>query len=281
MMEQVIGCVDGSKATEAVCQASVWAASRIEAPLIFLHALEHENLPMTEDHSGAIGLGAREELLDTLVELEASRAQLELKQGQLVLQAVRERAERLGLASVNTLQRHGALTETLATMEATTRLVVVGRQGLAHETFERAIGSHIESLIRLSARPVLVVAEDFKIPSEFMLAYDGSATADKALQMVAASPLLQQMRCHLVTVGEDAGPLETAKVQLLEAGFEVTAQQVTGNSVAVALVAYQAENPVELTVMGAYGHSRIRQFFVGSQTTSMLQRSLTPLLLLR
>ncbi len=33
--------------------------------------------------------------------------------------------------------------------------------------------------------------------------------------------------------------------------------------------------------MGAYGHSRIRQFFVGSTTSSLLRTSTTPLLLLR
>jgi nucleotide-binding universal stress UspA family protein len=33
--------------------------------------------------------------------------------------------------------------------------------------------------------------------------------------------------------------------------------------------------------MGAYGHSRIRQFFVGSTTTEILARTSRPLLLLR
>lgn len=33
--------------------------------------------------------------------------------------------------------------------------------------------------------------------------------------------------------------------------------------------------------MGAYGHSRIRQFLVGSTTTSMLRSTTSPLLLLR
>jgi Universal stress protein UspA and related nucleotide-binding proteins len=33
--------------------------------------------------------------------------------------------------------------------------------------------------------------------------------------------------------------------------------------------------------MGAYGHSRIRQFFVGSTTTNMIRTTPTPLLLLR
>lgn len=280
-MTFVMGCVDGSKVTDAVCNAAVWSAQRMDAPVMFLHSLEHEHLPMREDHSGAIGLGAREELLDTLVELESQRAQLEIKHGQVVLNAVRERAIAAGLQQVDTLQRHGVLTETLAELEAKTRLVVVGRQGLAHESFARAIGSHVESLIRTSTRPVLVVAEDFTMPKQFMLAYDGSPTADKALDMVAASPLLRNIPCHLVMVGENAGPLDVAKGRLVQAGFSVEAHLLSGAYVAGALVEYQSSHAVDLTVMGAYGHSRIRQFFVGSQTTNLLQRSLTPLLLLR
>ncbi|MDO2133227.1 universal stress protein [Escherichia coli] len=45
--------------------------------------------------------------------------------------------------------------------------------------------------------------------------------------------------------------------------------------------AYQEEHGVDLLVMGAYGHSRIRQFLVGSTTAHMLRTTTTALLLLR
>jgi len=64
------------------------------------------------------------------------------------------------------------------------------------------------------------------------------------------------------------------------AGFTVTAAMLEG-PVVDRLIGYQSEQSIDLTIMGAYGHSRIRQFFVGSQTTNMLGRSQTPLLLLR
>jgi nucleotide-binding universal stress UspA family protein len=47
------------------------------------------------------------------------------------------------------------------------------------------------------------------------------------------------------------------------------------------LHAYQADNSIDLMVMGAYGHSRIRQLLVGSTTRNMLNNTRTPLLLLR
>jgi hypothetical protein len=44
-MKQVFACVDGSRVTESVCDASVWVANRVDVPLTFLHALEHESAP--------------------------------------------------------------------------------------------------------------------------------------------------------------------------------------------------------------------------------------------
>lgn len=284
-MNQVFACVDGSKVTGSVCDASVWVASRLEKPLTFLNALEHDRIPPTGDLSGSIGLGAREDLLSEMIELEAQKAALELKQGKLVLSAVSERAKSQGVDSVHLIQRHGTLIETLDEFEAQMRMLVIGRQGEAHETFSDAIGSHIESVIRTLHTPVLVVAEGWARPEQFMLAYDGSQTADKALDMVSHSALFQGLPCHLVLVKTSSAParegaLEAAATRLSDASFDVTKAVVEG-PVADALTFYQQSQDIDLTIMGAYGHSRIRQFFVGSQTTKMLEQSKTPLMLLR
>ena len=47
------------------------------------------------------------------------------------------------------------------------------------------------------------------------------------------------------------------------------------------LHAYQEEHDIDILVMGAYGHSRIRQFLVGSTTTRMLETARKPLVVLR
>ncbi|SDK80999.1 universal stress protein, partial [Billgrantia gudaonensis] len=44
---------------------------------------------------------------------------------------------------------------------------------------------------------------------------------------------------------------------------------------------YQAEHDIDLLVMGAYGHSRIRHLLVGSTTTAMLRQAERSVLLLR
>ena len=117
-----------------------------------------------------------------------------------------------------------------------------------------------------------------------MLAFDGSPTANKTVQMLAASPLCEGLTIHIVMVGADSqdnqSELENARSALASSGLMVQAE-IRPGEVETVLHAYQAEHAIDLLVMGAYGHSRIRQFLVGSTTTTMLRTATIPVLLLR
>jgi len=284
-MTNVIACIDGSKATLAVCDASSWAATQLDAPVTLLHVLDKSAYPTESNLSGNIGLGTREHLLNEMVELEARRGKLALEQGKYMLQDAQTRiVEAQPAVVVATLQRHGDLVETLLEQESHARLVVMGRQGEQHQDQAQAIGSHLESVIRTLNQPILVVMAEFKAPKRFMIAYDGSPTAKKALNRVASSPLLRGLECHVVMVSDNQAQA-TAELGLVadtlhEANFNVITAVCQGE-VQAALASYQAEQQIDLMVMGAYGHSRIREFFVGSNTTRMISKSHIPLLLLR
>jgi nucleotide-binding universal stress UspA family protein len=283
MMTNVIACIDGSKATLAVCDASGWAAMQLNAPVTLLHVLDKSAYPTELNLSGNIGLGTREHLLDEMVELEARRSKLALEQGKYMLQDAKTRVvEQQPTAVVDTLQRHGDLVETLLEQESDARLVVMGRQGEQHQ--DQAIGSHLESVIRTLKQPILVVMAEFSAPKRFIFAYDGSTTAQKALNQVATSPLLKGLECHLVMASDNQSQATTELAlvaeSLREADFNVITAVCQGE-VQTALEAYQLAHQIDLMVMGAYGHSRIREFFVGSNTTRMISKSHIPLLLLR
>lgn len=283
-MTNVIACIDGSKVTLAVCDASGWAAQQLDAPVTLLHVLDKSAYPTETNLSGNIGLGTREHLLAEMVELEARRGKLALEQGKYMLQDAKIRVvEKQPSRMVATLQRHGDLVETLLEQESQARLVVMGRQGELHQDQAQTIGSHLENVIRTLKQPILVVMDEFTAPKRFMIAYDGSITAKKALNQVLTSPLLKGLECHLVMVSDDQS-LATAELALvaesLMADFNVVTAVCQGE-VQTALEIYQLEHQIDLMVMGAYGHSRIREFFVGSNTTRMISKSHIPLLLLR
>lgn len=280
----ILACIDGSSYSESVVDYAAWASRTVENPLKLLHNIERRHSP-EPNLSGNIGLGARETLQEELTEMEAKRSKLLLEQGQIMLENARKRAEEQGVFEVSALQQHGTLSDSLISMEEEIRVLVMGVRGEDHESKDKQIGAQLESVIRAMHRPVLIVNNEFtKAPQRILLAYDGSDAARKGLDMVATSPLYKGMECHLVHVGKDAhaeSSLLTEAAQKLEAaGLTVVVAGLQG-SVETALLDYQSEKNIELTVMGAFGHSRLKELLFGSVTVKMLSRSTVPLLLLR
>ncbi|ESQ99987.1 universal stress protein A [Stutzerimonas chloritidismutans AW-1] len=283
-MTHVMACIDGSPQAAAVCDCSAWASKRLDAPLTLLHVLDRQQYPVSGDLSGIIGLGSREFLLQELATLDEKRAKLALEEGRMMLDSARQRAISAGVAQPECRQRHGDLVESLRDLQDETRLLVIGRQGEDSGDAIQHIGSQLENVIRTMQRPILVAPGDFSAPQSVMLAFDGSATSRKGVEMLAGSPLFKGMPIHLVMVAADTADsqaqLENARGVLTAAGFNVEIA-IRAGEVEPTLHAYQAEHGIDLLVMGAYGHSRIRQFFVGSTTTNMIRTTSTPLLLLR
>jgi nucleotide-binding universal stress UspA family protein len=283
-MSQVIACIDGSSITLAVCDYAAWASRRLDAPLEFLHVLGRSEYPIPADLSGNLGLGGRDALLQELAELDEKRSRVALEQGRLMLDAARARAIADGVPNPTSRQRHGELVDTLIEFEHDIRLLVMGRQGEHGDSAGEHIGSHLENVVRTLHRPILVIPSDYTEPQRILIAFDGSATTRKAVEMVAASPLFRGLPCHVVMVGADKPEareqLDWARTTLEKSGFEVTASLLSGQ-VEEILCAYRTEHAIDLIVMGAYGHSKIREFLVGSTTTKLIRQSRVPLLLLR
>lgn len=283
-MINVVSCIDGSTMSFAVSQAATWASLRLEAPLMLLHVLEKHRDAIHEDLSGSIGLGSREHLLQELTELDEKRNRLVLEHGREVLEVAETTARNHGASLVSQQQRHGRLVDTLLELEENARLFVLGRLGISNELTANRIGSQLETVIRAVHRPILVTVGDFEPPRNFMIAYDGSETADRAIDRIAGSPLLKGMDCHLVSVGKEdqkrLADLDRASTLLAKHGFEVNASVIAGE-VVPALIDYAAAEDIDMIAMGAYGCSRIREFLLGSNTTKMVTRSQVPLLLLR
>jgi nucleotide-binding universal stress UspA family protein len=283
---RVLACVDGSALTPAVCDYAAWIARRVDAPLKLLHTIDHHpETAVSVDLSGNIGLDSRDHLLDELAEIERQRSKLRLQQGKLLLQSAKERVIQAGIADPISNQRHGSLVEALIELENDIRVLVIGVRGKVHENRPGQIGAKLESIVRSLHKPILVVNAEFMAPQRIMIAFDGSYAAEKAVDMVSTSPLFKGLSCHLVCAGKDDAVTEhrfDAASQRLElSGFaEVIAQHLPGKP-EQALCDYQDRQAIDLTVMGAFSHTRIHDLLLGSFTVKMLTQTHKPLLLLR
>jgi nucleotide-binding universal stress UspA family protein len=283
-MNMITACIDGSKISAYVCDAAAWVSLALDAPVKLLHVLERTTIPVNDNLSGAIGLGSREHLLAEMTVLDEQRSKIALEHGKHMLEDARIRVQNLGVSEVQVKQRHGELLDALSESEDETRVFVMGRLGEGHDVASQAIGAHLENAVRAVHTPILVTVGEFTAPTAYMIAYDGSATADDAIAKFSVSPLLKDLPAHIVMAAsetkEHLDQLNAAKDMLSNSGRQVTATLLEG-SVQDALSLYREQNKIDFMVMGAYGHSRFREFFVGSQTSKMIARSPIPLLLLR
>lgn len=139
--------------------------------------------------------------------------------------------------------------------------------------------------IAVSARcPILAVpaGAGFSLGTPAMVAWDGSHEAANALR--AAVPLLAlASEVHLVTIAEKAGGFPgTEGVRYLSRhGIKAEQQEWPrgSHSVDEALLAAADALRAGLLVMGAYGHSRLRETMFGGVTKSLTDAARLPLLL--
>ncbi len=284
MKTLITASIDGSMLAGPVCDAAAWASARLQAPLQLLHVLERPMVPVVEDLSGSIGLGSRELLLAELTALDEKRGKLAMEHGRHMLEDAAQRVRNKGVQDVQTAQRHGGVLDTLAEQEAQTRLFVLGRRGEAHAKQANTLGSNLENVVRAMHTPILVATETFVAPQSYLIAFDGSETAQTLIERIAHSPLLRGLSGHLVMVAPDASEnhekLGQARAILDAQGLHIKVHLLQGQVIDV-LEDFRAKHDIGLIVMGAYGHSRIREFFVGSHTSRMIRQSPVPLLLLR
>ena len=150
----------------------------------------------------------------------------------------------------------------------------------------------IDGLLFNSGRPMLVVPAGAKPtlkPSRIQIAWDGRIEAARAIR--EALPLLVAARdVRLVLVdpvaddfdhGEEPGA--DAATYLARNGVPVSVDRLPsgGNTVAHVLRSHAVDMGAELTVMGAYGHSRLRERIFGGVTHSMLADAAIPVLMAR
>lgn len=282
--QMIVALVDGSLYSASVCDHAAWIARRTEAPVELIHVLGRREAADVHDHSGAIRLGARTALLQELAELDAQRAKLISQRGRAILEDAKAILDRAGVSGVTSRLRHGDIMETVAEVEAEARMILMGKRGEAADFARGHLGSNLERIVRASHRPVLVASRAFRPVSRVLVAYDGGASAMKAVGHIARSALFRGLDIHVVTVGTSTPlamkGLADASAVLAAAGIAAETSVIPGQP-ETALARLVDEAKFDMLVMGAYGHSRIRSLIIGSTTTEMIRSCKVPVLLMR
>jgi nucleotide-binding universal stress UspA family protein len=164
---------------------------------------------------------------------------------------------------------------------------VFGMTARHYTPYDRLESSIIEAALFGSGRPVLVVPYIQKKGlrlGRVMVCWDGSLSAARAV--ADALPLLQragQVDIMTVDTKERRNALPGAQIaeHLARHALNVNLSTMVASDIEVAdvILSQVADSVTDLIVMGAYGHSRLRELVLGGVTRDILASMTAPVLM--
>ncbi len=280
MIKSILIPTDGSDYGKTAIAYGVSIARKLNAQLTGLHVVDVRLMqgPIFTDISGSIGLPPYQEFLPVI------ESGLDAK-AESILGEFRAQCEAAGVHP-ETKKVAGVIDETI--IEEGRRCcdwVLLAQRGEHFHIGSGAVlGSTAQSVVRLSGKPVLVTPEKFREIKTMALAFDGSAPACKALKLAAELSEQAGWPLSVVIIADDPalGEKRAQKARDFLSPLKIeSAIIVRKGKEDRELLRFIQEGSVDLLVMGAYGHNRVRELLVGSTTSSVIRKSTIPVLLTR
>ncbi len=281
MYSSILICSDGSPTAGVAADYAIWFAQKLGAQLRALHVTDVRLLegPLLSDLAGALGAQPYSALVPQLQQIQQQKAEA-------ILQAVGTRCEKAGIAC-ELIHQTGGLIHAMHDQETATDLVVFGQRGEHAQWSWEPLGSSVERMVRASSKPCLVCSDEFQPVNRLLMAYDGSDESTKALRSAIELSDRLQAPLAVVTVYEHADQQkdaervsEQARLLADNRKLDVTVR-VVGGSAEEQIIQAAEETAANLIVMGAYGHTRIRELILGSTTSHVMRHATVPVLLSR
>jgi len=281
-MNKIIVCTDGSQHSQVACHYAAWLAKTKNTSIIALYVsdLRIFEMPAVADLSGSMGIQPFEGMVTHLREVESIKAKFIQEQAESVFQEH-------GLADqLEFVHETGMLVDVVKGRIEPDDVLVLGKRGENAEFDSEHLGSMLERVVRSVQIPCFVGNRKFSEIKEVAIAHDGGDSCRKIIDYITAQDDFRKMRFHVLSCveGHDEGKaaqcLSDVESQLKAQGIDATYQTLNG-VVETAIAEYVEENSIDLLMLGAYGHSRIRDFLIGSTTTELLRSCHVPVFCFR
>lgn len=278
MSKKILACIDGGKFSNEVCKYGIFIAKKLNLPLVLLNVVENVKNSSKLDLSGNIGLGAKDDLQEDLVDEAMKLSQDKIKRGKNALNECKQIANEQNFTNYEILQLHGELDECLQELSSDLKLAIIGLKGRSSDK----IGLHVQSVVRALNMPILLVNDEFKPINSVLMAYDGSNFVKIAFEVATKDAVLPDTKRYIVNVNSNNAQslLNEASEILKNSNFEVSVHALNGDRIEQ-ILNFQKEHNIDIIAMGAYGQNRLKSILFGSFTTKMLLSATKPLLFFR
>lgn len=281
-MNKLLVCTDGSQYSQVACRYAAWLAHTTDASItaVYVTDLRIFEIPAVADLSGSLGIQPFEGMISQLQEVETVKAKFVEEQAMAVFQeeGVAEKTE--------FIHETGLLVDIVKEMASTHSLVLLGKRG-ENANFDTAhLGSMLERVVRSVQKPSFVSNREYSEIKEIAIAYDGSKSCRRAIDYFTTEVGFHDKHFHVLSCVEGHDEeLASQRLSDVEALFESVGikatYQILNGVVEASIADYVKDNSVDSLVLGAYGHSRIRELLIGSTTTELLRRCHVPVFCFR
>jgi nucleotide-binding universal stress UspA family protein len=287
-MKSVLVPIGGSDSDEVVFETALAAARPFGAHLQFLHVrlgvgAVAQNTPHM-DFAGGAALRAGLEQLEKERDARAAGA----------VQHVQALCARSKVELCGTARLAGGVTASCHEEEgdAVGRILFHARHSdltvAARPRKSNGLPSDfLELLVQQSGRPILIAAPTVPRTLTGTILVCWKESADAARAVTAASPFLARAERVIFASVAEPNQAAAAAVNVVAAWFarrniraEGQVIKANGRTVQELLASAAREQAADLIVMGAYGHSRLRETLFGGCTKSFLRQADRPVLLM-
>jgi len=279
MVKRILIPTDGSDYGYTALKYGIYIARLLEAQLTGLHVVDIRLIQgaVLTDISGSVGLSPYQEFIPVLESGLEERADA-------IISTFRKRCEEAGLEA-EVKKAVGVIEEAIIAEGRDADWIILAQRGEhVHIGKGGLLGSTAEVVVRKAGKPVMVTPAAFREIESMALAYDGSPPAHNALKVAVELSGLASWPLTIIIINDDqdfvAKLTEKLEIFLEEASIDHTTIILQGRE-DVEILRFIQEGAVELMVMGAYGHNRLRELFLGSTTSSVIRRTNIPVLLTR
>lgn len=279
-MQHILVGTDGSDYSKTACEYAFYFATLMNARVSGIHVLDSRMLeaPVMGDNAGWIGA-------ETFVTQLHLFREITEKRGNAIADAFVKLAEaKQQDAPIRLCMGHPP--SVILDEESTADLLIIGQKGEDAAWIGPMIGSTAERVARHSKKPCMVTPAAFKSVKRILAAYDGSDHAREALIMAAETAQTNHLELMMISVADGVNGEHNQRIAdeglALIQSYGITANVITEEGDArERILAAVDEYDCDLLVVGAYGHSRIREMILGSTTTQLIAKAHIPVLLLR
>lgn len=275
MIKRILVPTDGSEVASLGVDYAIAFASMCQSHVTGLHVVDVKLLegPFLRDISASLGTAP-------YVNYQNNIALILEERGRAALHAFEQACQRASIDCSTSLVT-GVVPRSILEHAELADLVVMGRAGEHSEWLDGLVGSTTAAVARRATQPVLVTGTREVGARRFVVAYDGSQHAKRALKAAVQILPYWSEPCHVVVAGDHPDGLRDEVDAYLGAHNHAYEFVVRGGDPSEVIVAYAREAGADLLVMGAYGHTKVRELVVGSTTAYALNHAPCPLLLCR